>query len=46
MYLPLDQLTRDRGTVPQVDQATIDNAIERILREGIQARGNGGRLRN
>ena len=45
MYLPLDQLRSQRVT-PQIDQTTIDNAVERILRDQTQQRGGSSRLRN
>ena len=48
MYLPLDQLTRNRGTVGgdvQIDQTMMDNAVERILREVNRARNNNTRIR-
>ena len=38
MYLPLDQLTKQRAN-STIDQTTVDNAVERILREGSQNRG-------
>lgn len=46
MYLPLDQLTKNRATTINVDQTTVDNAVERILREGSQDRSSGSRIRN
>ncbi len=46
MYLPLDQLTKQRGTGDsEIDQALMDNAVERILREVNAARNSGGRIR-
>ena len=45
MYLPLDQLNRSRST-GTIDQTTVDNAVERILREAAQARNSGTRIRN
>ncbi|MEM7077808.1 MAG: FtsH protease activity modulator HflK [Pseudomonadota bacterium] len=47
MYLPLDQLTRNRGSGDvTIDQTMMDNAVERILREVNAARANNGRIRN
>jgi len=46
MYLPLDQLTRQRaGEDTEIDQSMMDNAVERILREVNNARNSGGRIR-
>lgn len=45
MYLPLDQLTRQR-TPTTVDQTALDNAVDRLLREESRTRGGAGRLRN
>lgn len=45
MYLPLDQLTKNRSS-SNMDQTTVDNAVERILREGTQNRGSNSRLRD
>ncbi len=49
MYLPLDQLTRNRGAGGggdvQIDQTMMDNAVERILREVNRARNNNTRIR-
>ncbi len=45
MYLPLDQLTRSRPSLPEIDQTAVDNAVERILREAANARSGGGRIR-
>ena len=45
MYLPLDQLTKNRAS-SNIDQTTVDNAVERILREGTQNRGSNSRLRD
>ncbi|MEM9620115.1 MAG: FtsH protease activity modulator HflK [Pseudomonadota bacterium] len=46
MYLPLDQLTRQRtGENGEIDQSTMDNAVERILREVNNARNSSGRIR-
>lgn len=46
MYLPLDQLTRRgaAGTV-EIDQAVMDSAVERILREVNAQRSSGSRIR-
>ncbi|MEM7100585.1 MAG: FtsH protease activity modulator HflK [Pseudomonadota bacterium] len=49
MYLPLDQLTKSRGTAGggaiNIDQTAVDNAVERILREVNARRNNGTRIR-
>lgn len=45
MYLPLDQLTKSRAS-SSIDQTTVDNAVERILRERTQTNGAAARLRN
>jgi membrane protease subunit HflK len=45
MYLPLDQLTKNRSA-GTMDQTTVDNAVERILREEAQNRGSSSRIRN
>lgn len=45
MYLPLDQLTRQR-TPTTIDQTALDNAVDRLLREESRTRGGSGRLRN
>ena len=51
MYLPLDQLTRNRGSslagggAVNIDQTAVDNAVERILREVNARRNNNSRLR-
>lgn len=45
MYLPLDQLTKQRAN-STIDQTTVDNAVERILREGSTSRGANSRIRN
>ena len=49
MYLPLDQLTKSRGTsgggAINIDQTAVDNAVERILREVNARRNSGTRLR-
>lgn len=46
MYLPLDQLTRQRGAgAVEIDQTMMDNAVERILREVNKARSNNTRIR-
>lgn len=46
MYLPLDQLTRQR-TLPEIDQSTVNYAVDRLLREQAQQRSGGSnRLRN
>ncbi len=48
MYLPLDQLSRQRSTgQPEIDQTMMDNAVERILREvNSTTRNNSSRIRN
>ena len=45
MYLPLDQLTRQRAPT-SVDQTALDNAVDRLLREESRTRGSSGRIRN
>jgi membrane protease subunit HflK len=47
MYLPLDQLTRQRtgGGDGIIDQTMMDNAVEQILREVNSARTNSSRAR-
>ena len=46
MYLPLDQLTRQRSSGgPQIDQTMMDNAVEQILRQLNNTRSSGSRLR-
>ena len=45
MYLPLDQLTKQRAS-STIDQTTVDNAVERILREGSSGRTTSSRIRN
>ena len=46
MYLPLDQLTKQRasGSV-EINQTMMDNAVERILREVNKARASNSRIR-
>lgn len=46
MYLPLDQLTRQRpSSGPNIDQTMMDNAVEQILRELSSSRSGSSRLR-
>lgn len=45
MYLPLDQLTRQRPSLPEIDQTAVDNAVDRILREVNTGRSSNSRLR-
>lgn len=45
MYLPLDQLTRQSPSTT-IDQTTLDNAVDRLLRDETRARSNNGRIRN
>jgi len=46
MYLPLDQLTKQRSTAAEsnLDQTLVDNAVDRIMRE-LQTRSTNTRLR-
>lgn len=46
MYLPLDQLTKQRGSGSvEINQTMMDNAVERILREVNKARAGNSRIR-
>ena len=45
MYLPLDQLLKQRASDPVIDQDVVDTAVQRILRELNNARNNSSRIR-
>ena len=46
MYLPLDQLTKQRPSSGGIDQSMVDNAVERYLRENTTTRSSNSRIRN
>ena len=45
MYLPLDQLSKQRASSPIIEQDAVDTAVERILRELRTTQSGGSRLR-